>query len=78
MPGPYIRPMTATQIIAEISALPQQEKQQVIRFTRRLEAELPLAADDLTVLAERLVAADDAGQASALRDQIMKGFYGTK
>ncbi|MDB6117537.1 MAG: hypothetical protein JWO08_1318, partial [Verrucomicrobiaceae bacterium] len=43
--------MTATQIIAEIGALPPQEKRQVIKFTRRLEAEMPLSGDELSALA---------------------------
>jgi hypothetical protein len=49
----------------------------VIRFTRRLEAEMPLTGDELSVLAEHLAGTNDARQASALREQIMKGFYGS-
>jgi hypothetical protein len=70
--------MTATQIIAEIDALPPSEKRQVIRFTRSLEAQMPLSGDELTALAERLAASDDPAETAELNDQLMKGFYGNK
>ena len=70
--------VTATQIIAEIGALPQKEKRKVIQFTRHLEAEMPMSGDDLSVLADQLAGNADPVQAAALRDQIMKAFYGDK
>jgi hypothetical protein len=67
--------MTATQVIAEISALPQSERRRVIQFTRQLELSEPMTPEELGALASRLIDADDA-TATRLQDEIMNGFYG--
>ena len=70
--------MTAAQVIAEIKALPPQGKEEVLRFTRSLEAGRALSGNELGVLAEKLASASDEGEALRLREEIAAGFYGTK
>jgi|JI6StandDraft_1071083.scaffolds.fasta_scaffold01421_6 hypothetical protein len=67
--------MTATQVIAEISALPQSERRRVIQFTRQLEMTEPMTPEELGALASRLADADES-TASRLQNEIMNGFYG--
>lgn len=68
--------MTATQIIAEIQALPPKGKAEVLRFARSLKPERVLAGAELEVLADRLAATKDEGEAVKLREEITEGFYG--
>lgn len=70
--------MTAAQIIAEIKALPPQGREEVLRFARNLEAESMLSGSDLEILAEKLAATTDREEAVRLREELTKGFYGTK
>lgn len=70
--------MTAAQIIAEIKALPPQGREEVLRFTRNLEAERMLSGSELEILAEKLAASADREEAVRLREELTKGFYGTK
>jgi hypothetical protein len=68
--------VTANQIIEEISILPPEEQAKVIRFAYHLDAERKLAGDELSSLAERLVATAEPVQAAMLRKAITRGFYG--
>lgn len=70
--------MTAAQVIAEIKALPPQGREEVLRFTRNLEAERMLSGSELEVLAEKLAATTDREEALRLREELTKGFYGAK
>ena len=68
--------MTVAQIIGEIGSLPDEDRKKVLRFTRRLESEVPLSADELTALAAELASCEDKTRGNALQEQIVKGFYG--
>jgi hypothetical protein len=70
--------MTAEQIIREIEALPREAQAEIIRFAYRLDAERKLSGQELSSLAERMVASSDAAETLILRDQIIRGFYGGK
>ncbi|MCE9520071.1 MAG: hypothetical protein K8R87_11040 [Verrucomicrobia bacterium] len=70
--------MTATQVIAEIKALPPNGRDEVLRFTRTMETAHALSADELEVLAEKLAATDDRAEAARLKEELTIGFYGTK
>ncbi len=70
--------MTATQVIAEIKALPPQDKEEVLRFTRTLETGRMLSGKQLGVLGEELANATDDQEALRLREEITTGFYGSK
>ena len=68
--------MTASQVIDEIVALPPGEQAKVIRFAAHLESRPQLTGDELAALAQRLADAADVAEASVLRDEIVRGFYG--
>lgn len=68
--------MTAAQIISEIKALSPEEQAGVVRAVYELDAERKLSGPELSSLAERLVQADDAIEASRIRESIVRGFYG--
>jgi hypothetical protein len=68
--------MTASQIIEEIKRLSPDEQAGIVRFVYQLDAERKLSGPELSTLAERLVNAKDATEASVVRDSIVRGFYG--
>jgi hypothetical protein len=70
--------MTASQIIDEIMSLPPEEQAGVVRFVYELEAERKLSGTELSVLAEHFVNAPDPAEASRVREEIVRGFYGGK
>ena len=70
--------MTAAQIIDEIKSLSPEEQAGVVRFVYELEAERKLSGTELSVLAERFVNASDPAEASRIREEIVRGFYGGK
>jgi len=70
--------MTAAQIIDQIKSLPPEEQAGVVRFVYELEAERKLSGTELSVLAGRFVNASDPAEASRIREEIVRGFYGGK
>ena len=70
--------MTATQIIDEIKSLPPDEQAGIVRFVYQLDAERKLSGNELSALAERFVSATDPAEASRVREEIVRGFYGTQ
>jgi hypothetical protein len=68
--------MTASQVIGEIAALPPAEQAEVIRYACRLEAERKFTGPELGALAEKLTRTTDPVETAALRESIMRGFYG--
>ncbi|MGH8095539.1 MAG: hypothetical protein ACREIF_19075 [Chthoniobacterales bacterium] len=70
--------MTAAQIIDEIRSLPPDEQAGVVRFVYQLDAERKLSGHELSTLAERFVSATDPVEASRVREEIVRGFYGTQ
>jgi len=68
--------MTASQIMDEIKRLTPEEQAGIVRFVYQLDAERKLSGPELSTLAERLVNAKDATEASVVRESIVRGFYG--
>jgi hypothetical protein len=68
--------MTASQIIDEIKSLTPEEQAGVVRFVYQLDAERKLTGPELSTLAERLINAEDPAEASRVRENIVRGFYG--
>lgn len=68
--------MTAAQVIGEIVALPEDERRQVIEFTRKLENSGKLSPTELGELSSKLSKCDGVGSAAVLREEIVAGFYG--
>jgi hypothetical protein len=73
-----IHAVTATQIIDEIKRLDPKEQAGVVRFVYQLDAERKLSGPELSALAERLVNAPTAAEASAIRESLVRGFYGSQ
>ena len=67
--------MTATQIIAEIDALPAAEKLEVLRYTRQFTSE-PRSPEILVKLAGALASESNPERIAILREEVAKGFYG--
>jgi hypothetical protein len=55
-----------------------EEQAGVVRFVYQLDTERKLSGPELSTLAERLVNATDQVEASRIRDEIVRGFYGAK
>jgi hypothetical protein len=70
--------MTVSEIIREIRTLPPEEQAQVVRFAYQLDAERKLTGEELSALARRMVNAADPEQAMAVREEIVRGFYGER
>ncbi len=70
--------MTASQIIEEIKGLNPRQQLDVIHFAYQLDAERHLTGNELSSLAERMVHARDAVEAAAVREMIVRGFYGRR
>lgn len=70
--------MTAGEIIEEIKRLGPEEQIGVIRFAYQLDAERQLTGDELSSLAERMVNATDPAEQIRIREEIVRGFYGTR
>ena len=68
--------MTASQIIDEIKRLSPEEQVGIMRFVYQLDAEGKLSGPELSTLAEWLVNAKAATEASVVRESIVRGFYG--
>jgi hypothetical protein len=69
--------MTVAQIIEEIEALPPEDQGRIVRFAYRLDAERRLSGGELSALAERMVGCVDPVESLGLREQIVRGFYGS-
>ena len=68
--------MTATVVIEEIKQLPREEQSHVIRFVNELARKRQLSGGELGELAKQMVEAKDPAEASRLREEIVRGFYG--
>jgi len=68
--------VTATQIIEEIKRLNPKEQLGVIDFVYRLDAERNLTGSELSSLVKRMVEATDVAEAAAIRESIVRRFYG--
>ena len=70
--------MTAQQIIEEIKRLDPEEQLGVIRFAYQLDAERQLSGQELSNLAARMTETDDAVEAAAIRETIVRDFCGAQ
>jgi len=70
--------VTASQIIHQIERLSAEEQAEVIRFAYQLDAERQLSGSELSALAGKMVKATDPEEIAALREGIVRGFYGEK
>jgi hypothetical protein len=67
--------MSATEIMTEIDRLPDSEREEVLRFAA-CRAKGQLTGDEITELARRMVESEDPVEKEALKEEIVRGFYG--
>ena len=70
--------MTAQQIIQEITTLPPEEQVKVVDFARQLDAQRQLTGKELGAFADRLINAKSKEEATAITDEMVRGFYGNE
>ena len=70
--------MTVNEIIREIETLPPEDQVKVVRFAYRLDAERKLTGPELSSLAERMIRATDPKEELKVREEIVRGFYGSR
>lgn len=70
--------MTATAVIEEIKQLPRDEQSRVIQFVNELARERQLTGEELAELAKKMVETKDPVEADRLREEIVRGFYGSE
>ena len=68
--------MTAEQIIKDIKLLPRDEQSRVVQFAVELARSRQLPAEDLAVIAEKMLATNDPADKKRLEDELTRGFYG--
>ena len=70
--------MTAVEIIEEIKRLPREEQTRVIEFARTVGESRPLSPEELGQLTKRMVESEDPAEADRLKEEIVRGFYGSQ
>jgi hypothetical protein len=69
--------MTGLEAIEEIKRMPREERRKVIEYARYAEKE-QLAPEELGELTRQMVEAKDPAEAERLKQEIIRGFYGTE
>ena len=68
--------MTADQISEDIKLLPRDEQSRVVQFAVELARRRQLPAEDLVVIAQKMLETNDPAEKKRLEDQLTSGFYG--
>jgi len=69
--------MTSLEVIDQIKRLPKDERQKVIDYARRADPQR-LSPDELGEIARRMIETPDEQEAQRLREDFMRGFYGSE
>jgi hypothetical protein len=69
--------MTGAEVIQEIKRMPREERQKVIDYARYAEKE-QLSPEELGELTRQMVESTDSAEAERLKNEIIRGFYGTE
>jgi hypothetical protein len=68
--------MTAHQIIEDIKSLPRDEQSRVVQFAVEMARSRQLPAEELVVIAEKMLDTNDPAEKKRLEDELTRGFYG--
>lgn len=68
--------MTADQIIQDIKSLPRDQQSRVVQFAVELARSRQLRAEDLVVIAQKMLETTDPAEKKRLEDELTRGFYG--
>jgi hypothetical protein len=69
--------MTGLEVIEEIKRMPREERQKVLEYARYAEKE-QFSPEELGELTRQMVEAKDPAEAERLKQEIIRGFYGTE
>lgn len=68
--------MTADQIIEDIKLLPRDEQSRVVQFAVELARSRQLPAEDLVIIAQKMLETSDPAEKQRLENELTRGFYG--
>ncbi len=68
--------MTANQVIEDIKLLPREEQSRVVQFAIELARSRQLMAEDLVLIAQKMLETKDPAEKKRLEDELTRGFYG--
>jgi hypothetical protein len=68
--------MTADQIIEDIKSLPRDQQSRVVKFAVELARSRQIPAEDLVVIAQKMLETNDPAEKKRLEDDLTRGFYG--
>lgn len=68
--------MTAAQFIEDIKLLPREEQSRVVQFAVELARSRQLPAEDLVVIAQKMLETSEPAAKNRLEDELTRGFYG--
>jgi hypothetical protein len=68
--------MPADQIIKDIKLLPRDEKSRVVQFAVELSRSRELPAEDLVLIAQKMLETNNPAEKKRLEDELTRGFYG--
>ena len=71
-----LKRMTADRIIENIKLLPRDEQSRVVQFAVELARSRQLPAEDLVVIAQKMLETSDPTDKKRLEDELTRGFYG--
>ena len=68
--------MSADQIIEDIKLLPRAEQSRVVQFAVELARSRQLPAEELVVIAQKMLESNDAAEKKRWENELTRGFYG--
>jgi isocitrate/isopropylmalate dehydrogenase len=68
--------MTAEQIIEDIKLLPREEQSRVVQFAVALARARQIPAEELVVIAQKMLDSEDQVEKRRLEADLTRGFYG--
>ena len=69
--------MTSLDVIDQINRLPRGERLKVLEFARHADPQM-LSPDELGEIARRMTETTDEEEAKQLRQEFLRGFYGSQ
>jgi hypothetical protein len=68
--------VSAAEIIEQINRLPPEEREKVRNFARERLDDGQLPSEQIGVLVQKMIDANDPAEAKRIEDEIVRGFYG--
>ena len=68
--------MTADQMIEDIKLLPRDEQSRVVQFAVERARSRQFPAEDLVVVAQKMLETNNPAEKKRVEDELTRGFYG--